>query len=81
MKRYRCENPNVSSVTIRLGIEETLDVVLFPGGTVELPEDNGWVQSSVRKKLLTPIADPAPTPTAAPAPKPAPAVKAQKTSA
>lgn len=54
MKTYRYSGP-MSAATLPDG----RDVVLYPGQTIELPEDNAWVQTLAALGHLTEQAAPA----------------------
>lgn len=56
MKKYLYRGP-VSSVTLNLGDDRTLDVNFHPGQTVEVPEMNSYIRRLVRKGFLTPLAE------------------------
>lgn len=54
MKTYTYQGPANSSVTLRVGGSE-LDVMLFRGKTVELPEDHDYVQTLIGLEHLVPV--------------------------
>ena len=54
MKKYKYSGAITTGNTLDAG-GAPLEVMLFPGRTVELPENDPWVQRLVARGFLTPV--------------------------
>lgn len=54
MKTYKYTGTNTTGVTLEAN-GEPLEVMLFPGRAVELPDGDPWVERMVKRGYLVPV--------------------------
>lgn len=57
MKTYKYTGTNTTGVTLEAN-GEPLEVMLFPGRAVELPDNDPWVERMVKRGYLVPVETP-----------------------